>query len=77
VGDLKKITLNQQMSIIGVLLKWCGSIEAVPAGLYEKVMVPRVSPEEERSETTIEADTAQPILEYLSRFHYASIGTPS
>lgn len=72
-GDLKKITLNQQMSTIRVFLKWCGSIEAVPADLYEKVMVPRVKPEEERSETTIEADTAQSILEYLSRFHYASI----
>jgi site-specific recombinase XerC len=70
---LKKITLYQQMSPIRVFLKWCGSIEAVPAHLYEKVMVPRVSPDEERSEGTIDADTADSILEYLSRFHYTSI----
>ncbi len=36
-GDLKTVTSNQQMSTIRVFLKWCGSIEAVPADLYEKV----------------------------------------
>ena len=35
-GDLKRITLNQQMSTLRVFLKWLGSIEAVPADLYEK-----------------------------------------
>ena len=49
-GDLAKITLNQQMSTIRVFLKWCGSIEAVPTDLYEKVMVPRVRPAQERRE---------------------------
>lgn len=72
-GDLKKITLNQQMSTIRVFMKWCGSIEAVPANLYEKVMVPRVSPEDERREETLNADTAEAILDHLTTFHYASI----
>lgn len=72
-GDLKTISLNQQMSAIRVFIKWCGSIEAVPADLYEKVMVPRVSPQEERRDETLEAERAQEILEYLSTFHYASI----
>jgi hypothetical protein len=29
-----------------------------------------MSPEYERSETTLEAETAQTIPEYISRFHY-------
>lgn len=72
-GDLAKITLNQQMSTIRVFLKWCGSIEAVPADLYEKVMVPRVSPEQQRREETLDADTAEAILDHLSTFNYASV----
>jgi site-specific recombinase XerD len=71
-GDLKKITLNQQMSTIRVFLKWCGSIEAVPANLYEKVMVPRVRPEHERREETLDAEAAQTVLDYLTTYHYAS-----
>lgn len=72
-GNLSKITLNQQMSTLRVFLKWCGSIEAVPADLYEKVMVPRVSREDERREETLDSDTAEAILDYLARFHYATI----
>jgi site-specific recombinase XerD len=36
-ADLKKIALTQQMSTIRVFIKWCGSMEAVPADLYEKL----------------------------------------
>ncbi len=72
-ADLKKITLNQQMSTIRVFIKWCGSMEAVPADLHEKVMIPRVSPEEERSDEMLEAETAEAIREHLLRYHYASI----
>lgn len=55
-GDLKRITLKQQMSTIRVFLKWCASIEAVSPNLYEKVMVPTVGPEEERREETLDAE---------------------
>lgn len=72
-GDLAKITLNQQMSTIRVFLKWCGSVEAVSANLYEKVMVPRVSDAESRRDETLRSETAEVILDHLSRFHYASI----
>jgi integrase len=72
-GDLKRITLNQQMSTLRVFLKWLASIEAVPADLYQKVMIPRVNPEQERREETLDAENAEAILEYLSKYHYASI----
>lgn len=72
-ADMVKITLTQQMSTIRVFIKWCGSIEAVPADLYEKVMVPRVTPDEERSEEILNAETAEVILEHLVTYQYASI----
>lgn len=71
-GDLAKITLNQQMSTIRVFLKWCGSIEAVPADLYEKVIVPQVRPAQERREETLGTERAEEILAYLSRYYYVS-----
>ncbi|MEF8893345.1 tyrosine-type recombinase/integrase [Halodesulfurarchaeum sp.] len=72
-GDLKRITLNQHMSTLRVFLKWLASVEAVPADLYEKVMIPRVNSEQERREETLEAENAQEILAHLSKFHYASV----
>jgi site-specific recombinase XerD len=72
-GDLAQISLNQQMATIRVFLQWCASIEAVPADLYEKVMVPRVSPEQQRREEMLEAETAEAILDHLSTFSYASV----
>jgi len=72
-ADLSKISLNQQLSTIRVFLKWAASIEAVPADLFEKLMVPRVKPEEERREETLDSENAQAILEYLETYHYASV----
>lgn len=60
-GDLAKITLNQQMSTIRVFLKWAGSIEAVPANLYDKVMIPRVTPEQEPRDETLSSNAASDI----------------
>lgn len=71
-GDLNKLTLRMQMSTLRVFLKWAGSIEAVPQNLYDKVMVPRVRPEERQRDETLDADDAREILEYLSKYAYAS-----
>jgi len=43
-GDLNQLTLNQQMSTMRVFLKWCGSVEAVPPKLYDRILLPRVRP---------------------------------
>jgi integrase len=71
-GDLNKLSLRMQMSTLRVFLKWAGSIEAVPQNLYDKVMVPRVRPEERQRDETLDADDAKEILEYLSKYEYAS-----
>jgi len=72
-GDINVLTLNKYMSATRVFLKWCASIEAVQTELHEKVMIPRVSPPEQRADEIIKPDTAKEILAYLDRFHYASL----
>lgn len=71
-GNVKKITLRQHMCTLRVFLKWAASIEAVPANLYDKVMVPQVSRGERQRDETLDPDTAQNILDHLSRYHFAS-----
>lgn len=72
-GDINLMTLNNYMCSLRVFIKWCGSIETVPENLYDKVMVPRVSPDDQQAEDTLDAETAKEILAYLSTFHYASV----
>ncbi|WP_418281632.1 hypothetical protein [Halorubrum sp. DTA98] len=55
-----------------MFLKWAVSVEAVPQNLYDKVMIPRVRPDERQREETLDADDAESVLEYLSRYEYAS-----
>lgn len=62
-----------QMSTLRVFLKWAGSVEAVPQDLYNKVMVPRVRPADRRNNEILDAENAQEILQYLSKYQYASI----
>jgi integrase len=70
--DINQLTLRQHTCTLRVFLKWAASIEAVPAELYDKVMVPQVGHSERRSDEMLDAETAEDILEYLSRYHYAS-----
>lgn len=71
--ELNRLTLRNHLCSLRVFLKWCGSIEAVPANLYDKIMIPQVGHGERRSEDILRAETAEEILEYLSRYHFASV----
>lgn len=71
-GDINQLTLRQHMCTLRVFLKWAASIEAVPADLYDKVMVPQIGRGERQRDETLEAETADEILQYLSRYHFAS-----
>lgn len=72
MADLCRMTVNNYMSTMRVFLKWSASIEAVPSDLYDKVMIPRVPPEERQRDETLEAEQAQEILAYLDQYKYAS-----
>lgn len=55
-----------------MFLKWAGTIEAVPENLYDKLIIPSASPEEEQRDEMLEAERAEKILGYLDKFEYAS-----
>lgn len=70
--DLKPVTLQGQLSTLRVFLRFCASIDAVPEGLPDKIMLPTVTKGDDVSETTLEPNRAEEILEYLRKYEYAS-----
>ncbi|WP_276298826.1 tyrosine-type recombinase/integrase [Halorussus lipolyticus] len=71
-ADLELVSLQGQLSTLRVFLGFCASIDAVPEGLRNKVMLPTVSDSEQASKTNLEPDRAEAALDYLERYHYAS-----
>ena len=71
-SDLKPLTMRMQMSSLRVFLKWAASVEAVTENLYDKIMVPRVRPEQRQRNEMLKAERAQRILEYLTTYEYAA-----
>ncbi len=71
-GTLNKLTMRSQLSGLRVFLQWAASVEAVPENLYTKLMIPRIRHSERSSEQILDAEQAKEILEYLSRYQYAS-----
>lgn len=72
-SKLSRMTIKNHMSTMRVFLKWCASVEGVPSDLYDKVLIPRVPPEERQRDETLESEDAEVILDYLGRYRYASI----
>jgi site-specific recombinase XerD len=70
--DLKPVTLQGQLSTLRVFLRFCSTVDAVPEGLHEKILLPTVSGAEQASRTTLEPERAERILEYLGTYEYAS-----
>jgi integrase len=60
------------MSSLRVFLKWAASIEAVPSELFDKVLIPRVPPEERQRDEMLDHEDAEELIEYLTKYHYAS-----
>ena len=70
--DINQLSLRQHMCTLRVFLKWAASIEAVPPNLHDKVMVPQVGRDERQRDDMLDADEAGELLEYLSKYHFAS-----
>jgi len=73
-GDLKPITLSGQLDALKIFIRWCGSIDAVEKDLYEKfeALIPDLKKSDEQSETILDADAAEALLEYQRKFEWAS-----
>lgn len=70
--DIKPVTLQGQLSTIRVFLNFCASIDAVHEGLHEKILLPTVSQGEQASQSTLEAERADRVVDYLEKYEYAS-----
>ncbi|WP_119822042.1 tyrosine-type recombinase/integrase [Halalkaliarchaeum desulfuricum] len=70
--EIAPVTLRGQLATLRSFLRFCEEIDAVTEGLREKVPLPVVSDAEGVSDTTLEPDRAEAILDYLNRFNYAS-----
>ena len=71
-GDLKTITLKGQLSTLRVFVKFLEAIDGVEQGLHDKMLIPSVEDEEAVSNSILEAERAEQVLDYLSKYEYAS-----
>lgn len=71
-GDLKPVSLKTQLSSLRVFLGFCASIDAVPDGLRDKVLLPHIPEGEKSSRTNLDYERGEEILGYLAKYEYAS-----
>jgi len=70
--DTVDITLEQQLRTVRVFLRYCESIEAIEAGIPEKLILPNISKGEAVRDDTITHEEACAIREHLRKYEYGS-----
>jgi len=68
-GDLNQVSLKTQLGTLRVFTKWAEDYGAVERGLHKHIRVP--TPDDNTRDTKLES-RANLILNYLSKFEYAS-----
>jgi integrase len=69
--ELAPTTLRGDLATLRAFLRFCGEIEAVPSEFFDRVPLPSVTGHDV-SDTTIEPDRVEEILDYLGEYDYAS-----
>lgn len=72
-GDVNQVTLSNQLSTFRVFLRFCENLDFVEDGTTESVMMPDINPGQDARNIAIDPDTADEILDYLSKFEYATL----
>ena len=70
-GEIAPVTLRGQMATIRAFLGFAAEVDAVSEGLKEKVPLPIVSGSGQVSDTTLDPERANEILDYLGMYEYA------
>lgn len=68
--ELKPISLRGQLATVRAFLGFAAEVNAVPDDLREKVPLPTLSKGESVSDTTIEPERVDRILDYLEKYEY-------
>jgi site-specific recombinase XerD len=71
-GEANTVTMKSAMDTLRVFIRWCESIDAVPADTAEKVLSPSLSPGDNERDEMLDPEVGDSILEYLDRYKYAS-----
>lgn len=71
-GGLNSVSLKIQLTTLRVFLTFCESIEAVPEGVHEKIILPNLARGENTRDAKIEPDEAMDVLDYLRKYEYAT-----
>ncbi|WP_423995905.1 tyrosine-type recombinase/integrase [Halorubrum trapanicum] len=71
-GNLSKVSEKTQLVTLSVFIQWAESIEAVEQDLHIKVQTPSLAYGEDVRDDILETDQAEHILDYLSKFEYAT-----
>lgn len=69
---IKPVTLRGQLATLKAFLRFSGDIEAVPKDLHDKVPLPTLDSSEDVSDSTLDPERVEAILDYLGRYEYAS-----
>jgi integrase len=71
-NEVKPITVRNNAKHIRVYLKWLAQHDYTDWGIHLKIVIPDVPDRGDVNERIIAADRAEAILEYLSKYHYAT-----
>ncbi len=69
--ELAPTTLRGDLATLRSFLRFCGDIDAVPQAFFDRVPLPSVNGHEV-SDTTLDPERAESILDYLGEYEYAS-----
>ena len=70
--DVKPITAKNDMATVKNFIEYAATIQAVPAGMSDLIRIPKVSEDDEICDEYLTRQEARSILEYLSKYEYAS-----
>lgn len=69
---LATASMKGQLATLRMFLRFCASIDAVPSGLDEKIILPKTTAADVRDEM-VSTDRAQLILDHLDQYRYATL----
>lgn len=70
---ISKVTLRTNLSALRTFMRFCVKIDAVGPEIPQKVTVPDLDHGDNTRESLLDPATAETILAFLSKFHYASL----
>lgn len=70
--NINKVTLKTHLDTLRVFLRFCERLNAVPQDFSERVSSPTLDDGDNQRGTIIDREVAEEILEYLSKWEYAS-----